>query len=66
MRKASEESYDQWLERMARFELDRAIRQYASGKNIEIVMEEMSNRIMKKTLDPIMKVLKENPIDKKN
>lgn len=64
MKRLSDETYDQWLERISRIETDRAIRQYISGKNIEMIMQEMSHRILKKCLDPINKALKEIPIDK--
>lgn len=65
MRKLSNESYNEWLERIARTETERAIRQYTSGKDIESIMQEMSTRILKKSLDPLLKSLKENSLDNK-
>lgn len=64
MRKLPEESYDQWLERIARTETERAIRQYICSKDLEMIMQEMSDRILKKCLDPLYKSLKEIPFDK--
>ena len=64
MRKLPEETYDQWLERIARTEKERAILQYISGKDIESVMQEMSVRILKKCLDPLYKSMKEKSFDK--
>lgn len=56
-----EESYEQWLERVRQLEYGIALQRIAKGDTVEEVMEDMSRRIMEKTLYPILKALRDIP-----
>ena len=48
------EPYEKWTERVRIFEYGRALQRIAGGDSIELVMEEMSQKIMHKLLHPIL------------
>jgi glutamyl-tRNA reductase len=56
-----EESYEQWLERVRQLEYGIALQRIAKGDTVEEVMEDMSRRIIEKTLYPILKALRDIP-----
>lgn len=60
MRKQDNETYEAWLDRVHAFELDYAKKQLAQGEDINLVLEAMSARIMKKALHPILIAIREN------
>ena len=51
------ESYESWANRVRLFEHGRAMQRVAQGEDINIVMEDMSRRIVDKMLHPIFKEL---------
>ena len=53
------ESYEQWMERVRMYEYGLALQQIARGEPADIVLEEMSKRMMQKCLYPLLKALKE-------
>ena len=55
------ESYEQWLERVRQLEYGIALQRIAKGDTVEEVMEDMSRRIIEKTLYPILKALRDIP-----
>jgi glutamyl-tRNA reductase len=61
MRIRSNETYEDWVERVRAFELDRARKQLAKGIDTKEVLESMSERISKKILHPILTDLKDTP-----
>jgi len=56
-----EESYEQWLERVRQLEYGIALQRIAKGDTVEEVMEDMSRRIIEKSLYPILKALRDIP-----
>lgn len=48
------ENFYSWIERVRQYEMQYAIQQISKGKNINLVLEEMSIRIQKKILHPII------------
>lgn len=54
------ENFEDWCKRVAMFEKGKALQDIATGKDIEIVLEEMSRRIIDKLLHPIFKVINES------
>ena len=60
MRKLDNETYEAWLDRVQASELDYARRQLAQGADINLVLEAMSARIMKKTMHPILVAIRES------
>ena len=51
------ESYERWANRVRLFEHGRAMQRVAQGEDINIVMEDMSRRIVDKMLHPIYRAL---------
>jgi glutamyl-tRNA reductase len=60
MKPLPNESYEQWAERVDMFERGRALQRLAQGEPTEVVLEEMSRRIMDKLLHPIFKTIRES------
>lgn len=60
MRPRPNESYADWVERVRAFELAEALKEIKNGADINLVMEAMSARMMKKMLHPIMVSIKES------
>lgn len=60
MKPLPDESFESWCKRVEMFEHGNAMMQIAQGKDIEIVMEEMSRRMMDKFLHPIFRAIKES------
>jgi glutamyl-tRNA reductase len=61
MRYNDEESYEKWIERVRQYECGRALQRLARGDPIEMVLEDMSRRIVKKSLYPILKTIRNIP-----
>jgi glutamyl-tRNA reductase len=61
MRYNDEESYEQWIERVRQYEYGRSLQRVANGEPIEQVLEEMSRRIVDKSLYPILKTIRNVP-----
>jgi glutamyl-tRNA reductase len=53
------ESIESWAERVAVFEKDRALKHIVKGIDIDIVLAEMSRRIMDKLLYPILHAIRQ-------
>jgi glutamyl-tRNA reductase len=51
------ESYASWADRVRMFEHGRALQRVAQGEDVNLVMEDMSRRIVGKMLHPIYKEL---------
>jgi len=51
------ESFDEWSEKVRKFEMERAMRLIAKGKNKEEVLEEYSKRMTEKLLHPLYPAL---------
>lgn len=64
MKKHDNETYEQWLERAREYEYLRALSNLARGQNIDQVLQDLSNRLVAKALDPLLKELKKQSIDK--
>jgi glutamyl-tRNA reductase len=62
MRKNPEESYKNWADRVQNYEYGYALQRIAMGDVPNTVMEEMSKRIMRKLLHPIIVDLKKHSI----
>ena len=52
------ESIEQWAERVSMHEYGEALKQIAAGQDVNVVMEAMSERIMKKLKHPLLKEIK--------
>ncbi len=59
MRYKPEESIEDWAERVRMYEYGEAIKQIASGQDVNVVMEAMSVRIMEKIKYPLLKQIKD-------
>jgi|LauGreDrversion4_2_1035121.scaffolds.fasta_scaffold31426_8 glutamyl-tRNA reductase len=55
------ESYEQWLNRACAYEHALALKRIEKGEDINLVLEELSKNIMKKSLHPILKAIKDIP-----
>ena len=53
------ESLESWAERVTVFEKDRALRHIAKGIDVDVVLAEMSRRIMDKLLYPILHAIRQ-------
>jgi glutamyl-tRNA reductase len=51
------ETFESWVNRVSMFEKGHAMKRIAQGENAETVMEDMSNRITKKLMHPILKAI---------
>ena len=60
MKPLPNEPYEKWAERVNLFEKGRAMQRIAQGDSPELVMEEMSRRIMEKLMHPIYKAIRES------
>lgn len=60
MRPLPDESYESWCKRVETYEYGHALMQIAQGKAPEIVLEEMSRRMMDKLLHPIFKAIRDS------
>jgi glutamyl-tRNA reductase len=60
MRPLPNESYEQWAERVNLFEKGRAMQRIAKGDDPEIVLEDMSRRIIDKLLHSIFTSIRES------
>ena len=59
MRQRPDEQYADWVERVRTFELTEALKEIKNGADINLVMEAMSSRIMKKVLHPLLIAIRE-------
>lgn len=53
MRKQKDETYQVWLERVNAQEYRIALNRISKGDDVELVVEEMSQRLLKKILHPL-------------
>lgn len=53
----NDESFDEWSEKVRKFEMERAMRLISKGKDKEEVLEEYSKRITEKLLHPLYPAL---------
>lgn len=60
MRQHPNETYEQWVERVRAFELAEALKEIRKGADVNLVMEAMSARIMKKLMHPLLVAVREN------
>lgn len=60
MRQLPNETYESWVERVRAFELEQARKEIRKGADINLVMEAMSARIMKKLIHPLMLEIRKN------
>ena len=54
------ESIESWAERVKVFEKDRALKHIAKGIAVDVVLEELSRRIMDKLLHPILHAVRQS------
>ena len=52
-----DESFESWASRVNEFELDRACKRISKGKDVNLVLEEMSKAISNKLLHPILNAI---------
>lgn len=57
MRKRPDETMESWAARVEMFEKGRALQRIASGDDPDIVIEDMSRRIVDKLLHPILNAI---------
>lgn len=57
MRKRPDETMESWAARVEMFEKGRALQRIAKGDDPDIVMEDMSRRVMDKLLYPILNAI---------
>jgi len=55
------ENYEQWLERVCVYEHALALKRIEKGEDLNLVLEEMSKNIIKKSLHPILKAIHNIP-----
>ena len=60
MRQYPGESYADWAERVRAYELQEALKEIRKGADVNLVMEAMSTRVMKKLLHPLMISIRES------
>jgi glutamyl-tRNA reductase len=53
------ESFEEWLDRVQKFEYGLALQRIANKEPIEKVLEDMSRRMVEKGLHPIFKAIRE-------
>ena len=63
MRKQTDETYEQWAERVQTYEYDLALAKIRKGVSIDEAMEWMSKNITQKMLHPIYESLRNIPAD---
>jgi len=59
-----DESYESWVSRVEKYEMEIATKRIEKGENIEIVIAEMSRNIIKKLLHPVIKNIQNSAISK--
>ena len=59
IRQAKDETYESWANRAQAFEHDFAVKRIAKGDDVDVVLDEMTKRLMQKLLNPIYAALKE-------
>ena len=57
MNQLPDESYEHWVKRVEQYEYGRGLMKLAQGDDIEVVLEEVGYRIMKKLNHPIIEAL---------
>ena len=57
MRKRPDETMESWAARVEMFEKGRALQRIAKGDDPDLVMEDMSRRVMDKLLHPILNAI---------
>lgn len=62
MRPKEGESYESWLERARMYEHGVALQKIAQGEDPEKVLEEMSRRLVEKSLHPIYRAIQDSVI----
>jgi len=55
------ENYEQWLERVCVYERTLALKRIEKGEDLNLVLEEMSKNIIKKSLHPILNAIHNIP-----
>ncbi len=60
MRQRPDESYADWVERVRTYELAEALKEVRKGADINLVMEAMSARLMKKIMHPLLVAVRES------
>lgn len=60
MRMHDGERYEDWLERIRKFEYGYALQQIAKGQDVNVVMEAMAARMMQKMLHPLIMKIKDS------
>ena len=63
MKPNKDENYKSWVDRVEIFEKHRALKHIAKGVDVDIVLDEMSNRIMAKLLYPLLNAINNLPVD---
>jgi hypothetical protein len=58
IKQEKDETYESWADRARIFEHNIAIKRIAKGDDIHIVLDQMSNKLMQKLLNPIYSALK--------
>ena len=64
LRSNPDESYESWVNRVEKHEIQIAAKRIEKGENIEMVVDEMSKNIIKKLLHPIFKNIQNSAISK--
>jgi len=54
VRKESNESMEEWADRVRKYELGLALQQLAKGQDVNLIMEAMAARIQQKLLHPVI------------
>lgn len=57
------ESLESWADRVQQYEYGRALMRIAEGESVDVVIEEMSVRIVEKIKHSILKQLHQDPVD---
>ena len=63
MKQLPGESYEQWVNRVKQYEFGRALMELANGTDLEQVLKDTSNRMVKKFQHPILEAIKNIPSD---
>jgi glutamyl-tRNA reductase len=61
IRKQTDETYEQWVERARIFELDNAHKNLKKGMPIDEVLEILANKLTQKIMHPLLTSVKETP-----
>jgi glutamyl-tRNA reductase len=62
MRIQPNETLEQWADRVQKYEHGHALMRIAQGENIELVLEDMSRRIVDKLKHPILDALRKSSV----